>query len=308
MSSTIVVTPTYCTPDNERLSLLLQSIYWVQQQSSDITHVIVDDGSTDETPELLEIIADTHDNILVFHQANQGSSAAVNFGIEQALKVVNPDYITISHSDDLLPPTSIEARVKRAKETGTEFVYTNMLKFGDQFISKLVLAPDFPDAKTLYCVLCTHQSITNPTMLWSRDLYLEIGGYDPRITSGEDLDIALRTAKRLSETGKRFSTLHQATAAYRVHGQNLGDSNVRNGTAMKCLKMVYGKHLQTPQYQLRLIAEATHQLRALLPEPVTVALRRLKHLVLSPPAPAQPYEHTFLDMIEKVDYQAEFKH
>src|SRR3989344_4807417 len=107
----LVVTPVFCSKENKRLSMLLQNIYWVGQQSlRDYLHVIVDDGSTDETPNLLDRFASIHDNLLVYHKRNGGSSEAINFGVEQSLKKVNPRFVTIIHSDDLLLPNSLESR------------------------------------------------------------------------------------------------------------------------------------------------------------------------------------------------------
>lgn len=152
MAKVMVVTPVYSTARNQRMPVLLQAILWAQQQThQDMVHVIVDDGSTDETPDVLERIARRHPSVFVFHQPNSGSSAAVNFGVEQALKTVMPDYITISHSDDLLLPASLEERVATAERHGAVMVYSDMVAFyqhGDGLL--FYRARDFADSDVLY--------------------------------------------------------------------------------------------------------------------------------------------------------------
>ena len=125
MSKVFVVTPAYCTEENRRLPLLLQTIYWVQQQThKDYLHIVVDDESTDSTPEVLERLSQSNTNLKVFRKKNGGSSAAINYGVEQALALDKPDYITVCHSDDVLLPESLDVRVKLASKSGAELVYT----------------------------------------------------------------------------------------------------------------------------------------------------------------------------------------
>jgi len=129
---TLVVTPAYCTPGNQRLPLLRQTIHSVSRQNAPYLHVIVDDGSTDETPELLERLARQDPSLRVVHQTNQGSSAAVNAGIERALTCYDPEYVTVLHSDDLLLPGSLESRVSNAQQRQAVWVYTDRVLFMKQ--------------------------------------------------------------------------------------------------------------------------------------------------------------------------------
>ncbi len=62
--------------------------------------LIVDDGSTDDTPAICDALAAQHTCIRVIHQANHGLSAARNTGIASALG----DVITFVDSDDWLLP------------------------------------------------------------------------------------------------------------------------------------------------------------------------------------------------------------
>ena len=66
--------------------------------------VVVDDGSTDETPEVLSRYGSS---IRVVRQENRGRSAARNAGIQNS----KGDLIVFLDSDDLLTPTSIERRI-----------------------------------------------------------------------------------------------------------------------------------------------------------------------------------------------------
>ena len=132
MARVLVVTPTYCTEENRRLPLLLQTIYWVRRQThKDYLHIIVDDESTDSTPEVLERLSKSDPNLKVFRKQNGGSSAAVNYGVERAVGIDKPDYITVCHSDDVLLPESLAVRVQLASKSGAELVYTDEVLIHD---------------------------------------------------------------------------------------------------------------------------------------------------------------------------------
>ena len=72
----------------------------LQQDYTDFELIIVDDGSTDGTPELADAFAASDRRIRVIHQKNQWIYASFNNGIRQA----SGDYIYIVNSDDRLMP------------------------------------------------------------------------------------------------------------------------------------------------------------------------------------------------------------
>ena len=70
------------------------------QTFSDIEIICVNDGSTDESPQILEEYANRDQRIQVIHQENGGLSAARNAG----LAVVRSPYIAFVDSDDWIAP------------------------------------------------------------------------------------------------------------------------------------------------------------------------------------------------------------
>lgn len=95
-----VLTPTYNRAHT--LERLYNSL--VLQKNHDFEWLIVDDGSTDNTLELIEcFIKKNQIDIKFFFQKNKGKPSAVNFGVEKAAG----DYIFIVDSDDKLTFDSI---------------------------------------------------------------------------------------------------------------------------------------------------------------------------------------------------------
>lgn len=99
MTTVSVVVPTY-----NRANVLPRAIESVRSQTfNDLELIIVDDGSTDNTAEVIE---NTDESWIRFHQFdnNRGANAARNKGIELA----EGNYISFLDSDDELHPKHIE--------------------------------------------------------------------------------------------------------------------------------------------------------------------------------------------------------
>ncbi len=91
-----VIIPVYnCDRCLERC---LKSALGQQLSSDSVEVIIIDDGSTDNSGAIADGYADKFDNVRVFHQQNQGVSAARNRGIE----IATGDYIHFLDSDDFL--------------------------------------------------------------------------------------------------------------------------------------------------------------------------------------------------------------
>lgn len=97
-----VILPTY-----NRSSFLKETIQSVLNQSHEnLELIVVDDGSTDNSKEIVELIVDKR--VKYFYKKNGGVSSARNFGIDLA----EGDFISFVDSDDLLDSNKLEAQLK----------------------------------------------------------------------------------------------------------------------------------------------------------------------------------------------------
>lgn len=77
----------------------------LEQTYKRIEVIVVDDGSNDNTGDIVERLSAGNDNVLVAHQENRGVSAARNVG----LKVSSGDYVAFVDADDWLEVDAIES-------------------------------------------------------------------------------------------------------------------------------------------------------------------------------------------------------
>jgi glycosyltransferase involved in cell wall biosynthesis len=88
--------------------------------------VIVNDGSTDETPDILSAYSN-HSKVNIIHQENQGHSAAMNRAYDES----HGELIKFFDSDDLLSPKHVEKQVDRLNGSRSHIASAEWGRFWD---------------------------------------------------------------------------------------------------------------------------------------------------------------------------------
>ncbi|WP_234013282.1 glycosyltransferase family 2 protein [Cronobacter dublinensis] len=108
-------------------SVLSQYVLGMDAQTA-IEIIIVNDGSPDNSLDIINTYKDKYRNILVIHQKNSGQSVARN----NAIEIARGEYIFFLDSDDLLPSGAISSLYKLAMETGSEVVVSHSKAFNSR--------------------------------------------------------------------------------------------------------------------------------------------------------------------------------
>ena len=174
--------------------------------------IIVDDGSTDSSPALIQKYYD-HKNVKIFKNCNKGRGAARRFGVNQS----NGKFIAFLDCDDLLLPNSIEKRVK-ALLNYNDFglVFTDAMEFDNNGDTKPFLR-QFPWLNLkddIFNQLLRGCFPLTSTVMVRREDYYKSNGFDENLRYGEDLDLFLR----LSNITK-FILLPEILTRRRMHPQ-----------------------------------------------------------------------------------------
>ena len=87
--------------------------------------ILVDDGSTDSSPQIAKRYAEEYENVEYVHEENQGLGHARNYGCEFAVG----DYIIFLDSDDVVPPNAYEWMYMAAIKNGSDMTIGNVWRF-----------------------------------------------------------------------------------------------------------------------------------------------------------------------------------
>ncbi|MFD2873005.1 glycosyltransferase family 2 protein [Mucilaginibacter ximonensis] len=198
----------------------------LQQTFADFELLIVNDGSTDNTPELINTFTD--ERIVVINQANRGVAEALNTGLKHA----RAPYIARFDADDICYPYRLEKQIRFLQDNpdyilvGSEAKY--ILENGDFLF-------DF------HCIAYSHEQIidklyfycpfVHPTVMYRKDAVIEAGGYPGHAHNFEDY--LLWTA--LAGSG-RLCNLTEPLIKYRLNSTSVTIDEKWRGRRFRELK------------------------------------------------------------------------
>lgn len=192
----------------------LQTI--LQQTYENWELVLIDDGSQDNTCELVALINDNR--IHLYREENKGSALARSQGTELA----QGKYITFLDADDHWEPNKLEAQVElfQRLHPSVGMIHSNYVEFDHKgFYSPKPLryCEKLKISGKIYEDLLIHNFIGLLTVIVKKEVIDQVGVFDPIYTGAEDWDLWLRIAK-LYEVAYLPSPL----ARYRLnpHGQS----------------------------------------------------------------------------------------
>ena len=119
----------------------IESIFKQGLDDADFEVIIVNDGSTDRSMEMIADIIQQHNNINVINQENQGLSVARNNGIAAA----KGEYILMPDSDDLLIENSVQPLLSTALSQKADLIVADFMNMTDEEIEHF----KSPDQQTM---------------------------------------------------------------------------------------------------------------------------------------------------------------
>ncbi|MEH2068025.1 MAG: glycosyltransferase [Nostoc sp.] len=214
MPNVSVIIPTY-----QRADLVSETIESVLAQTyTDYEIIVVNDGSTDNTR---EVLAQFKDKITVIYQDNQGLPAARNTGIMAS----QGRYIAFVDDDDLWLPYKLEKQIPCFESNpNIGLVYSNMVFFKDNRVLSYNMWPkgSHPPGVLQDWMLFMVDYIPVPTVVVRRECLDEVGLFDQTLTSCEDYDLWLRIIEKFP-----VHFLNELVAFYRLSANSMSQNKER---------------------------------------------------------------------------------
>jgi glycosyltransferase involved in cell wall biosynthesis len=177
--------------------------------------VIVNDGSTDGTPEFLASIQD--DRFVVIHQENAGISAAVNHGLTRC----SGRYIARMDADDVALPSRLAEQVAFLDaHPEVAMLGTQVAPLGSCGSGTSLKLPVDHDA-IMSALLAGRHAMAHSSIMIRTEVLRDVGGYWD-LPFGEEYDLMLR----IGEAAK-LANLDGVLLQYRVHQASMNGSGMR---------------------------------------------------------------------------------
>ena len=194
---------------------IAQTLESVAVQSVDAETILIDDGSTDLTAQL---VAEDFPWVKLYRTSNQGVSAARNFGTDQA----TGEFIQYVDADDLLVAGAIGHRLEALKESGADVAYSDwqrLIESEDGSFSPGAVVDHTIESVDEDAQIAAFTDFWAPpvALLYRRTIVDRIGRWNPRLPIIQDarflLDAALHNG--------RFVHVAGVGAYYRLRGSSL---------------------------------------------------------------------------------------
>ena len=192
----------------------------LNQTFKDFEFLIINDGSTDRTAEILQSYDDPRIKI-INNEKNIGLTKSLNKG----LKMARGEYIARMDADDISMPERLEKElttITNDKEIG---MVTSWIDEISQIVthsdySTRVRTTNFPEE--IFYTLLFHNCIAHSTVLFNKELVLSLGGYDESYEQSQDYDLWIKLS-RVSKIVK----LREVLVRRRSHENTISRTNIQ---------------------------------------------------------------------------------
>lgn len=183
--------------------------------------IVVNDGSRDNTIEVMQEYATRDSRIRVFSKENGGISSALNYGIEQAVG----DYFCWLSSDDLFYDYKLEHQIKTFRDLDDTWalIYGGYDLFIQERNQKIITKDVDPiESGAEFPEMLKNDFIYGCSVMIRMNIIKDIGAFHPRYRHAQDTEFWLRIASR----GYRFYLLNEKLAIRREHIEQASTGNI----------------------------------------------------------------------------------
>jgi glycosyltransferase involved in cell wall biosynthesis len=178
-----------CWNNAATLGAAAQSI--LTQTVADLELVIVDDGSTDATPQLAAELAAGDERVRYLGLSHLGISGSLNEG----LRAARAPFVAFQDADDWSEPARLQRELEVLERRPEVLAVGCRMREVDGAGAELAPRTSFATGD-VNAALMRFNPIPNSCAMVRRQAVLEAGGFDPRYRYAMDYDLWLRLAER----------------------------------------------------------------------------------------------------------------
>ena len=178
------------------------------QTLADLELVVIDDGSTDRTPELLDELSSGDPRVVVHRHANRGRTASLNVGVRLARA---PRVARLDADDVCLPErlASQRAFLDRHERVALVGGAVRLIDDGGRVFEESRYPLSDADIRSAFAFTTP---FVHSSVMFRRGAFDQVGGYRECFAETEDLDLWLRLAEH-----HELANLPQTVIEYRLH-------------------------------------------------------------------------------------------
>jgi glycosyltransferase involved in cell wall biosynthesis len=210
--------------------------------------IIIDDGSIDESREIIRAMAEMDPRITILFQEHLGLVKALNRGCNASRGV----YVARLDADDIAMPQRFEQQMAFLRRGSAVLVGGSIECIDSDGKERFVVT--FPKwlegLKELLMVNCY---LAHTTVMFRREVFAAAGGYRPRFECAEDYDLFLRISEEYV-----IENLSEVLCQYRLHDAQASlqkvSQQVISSIGARLAAWARRSHLEEPKWKGDVIA------------------------------------------------------
>jgi len=201
----------------------------INQVYKNIEVIVINDGSTDNTFNIVQEFASAHSNIKVFSKSNEGLPETRNYGFQY----VSGEYLVFLDADDLLDATYVSSCIKEYHNNSQlDIVHTQTQLFERE--TGVLQSEDYSKEAIL------RTNCFTATAMMKSSNFKAIGLYDTNLKFAEDWEMWIRMTAQFDNVYK----INKPLFYYRKRHtkDSMTDENRRENISDEALLYIYNKH------------------------------------------------------------------
>lgn len=203
---------------NQKAEYLRQSIDSILGQTfKDFEFIIIDDGSTNESSDLLDQLSKKDARILLFK--NQKNSGII-YSLNRALGLATGEYIARMDSDDIALPNRLDKQLTFLEDNRDYDLvgsWATVIDSDGHEIGSLAFPKNYLSIRS---TIIMRNPVLHPTWMFRRSLIESVGTYNKQAINTEDYEFLLRIAQN-----HRIANVPEKLLRYRFNISGLSFKN-----------------------------------------------------------------------------------
>ncbi len=183
----------------------------LMQTFTDWELIIVNDGSTDLTAEIIDRYSSG--KIKVFHKKNSGVSDSRNFGARHASGL----YYCFLDADDLLTGDCLEVRIHKVRKEPSKLFHNDIEEIDDKGVKRNNVFSGISGNVLDKMLRWEETTIPGPSsIILSKEMFAAVNGFDVNLSTAADQDFFIRVAEKYA-----IERIPEILTLYRIHPTNM---------------------------------------------------------------------------------------
>lgn len=198
-------------PTHNRQNLISRAIKSIQNQTfRNWELIVVDDGSTDNTKDVVQNFIDKDARIKYILKGNSGAAHSRNVGVAHS----NGQYITFLDSDDEAKEDWLEKIIAVINESRV-----SMVCCGCEIVDHEgnLLTINLPESKLDFFGKQDYKMTNGGVFALERQLFIYLGGYDDKLQSGQHTELSLRLIPYILDAGLKIENIYESLIKIHIH-------------------------------------------------------------------------------------------